>query len=166
MTKIDVVRRLELLETRNTLLDLVSSYAQAFDNHDPALLRSLWHEGAVLDLGGAFGRYTDIDGILAAADQLWAQTPHMHHWMANPLLEIDLDNGTATAATALDCFTTDNTTGPCQISGLYRDWFERRDGRWGIVKRTFELHYLTPIVDWTPLHGSEVNSDATQKATA
>jgi hypothetical protein len=155
MSETDLAIRLELLETRNTLLDLISGYAQAFDNRDAVLLRSLWHEGAVLDLGGAFGRYVEIDGIMAAADQLWAQTPHMHHWMANPLLEIDLEAGTASAATSLDCFTTENTTGPSQIGGLYRDWFERRDGRWAIVRRAFELHYLTPIANWTPLHGSE-----------
>ena len=155
MAEHDLATRVELLETRNTLLDLISAYAQGFDNHDAGLLRSIWHEGAVLDLGGVFGRCEGIDGILTAADGMWKQTPFMHHWMANPLLEIDLEAGTATAASAVDAFTTDNSTGPTQIGGLYRDWFERRDGRWAIVKRTFDLHYLTPIANWTPVHGSE-----------
>jgi hypothetical protein len=80
----------------------------------------------------------------------------MHHWMADGL--IDIDGDTATAVTALDCFVQDSVSGPTQVGGVYRDELERRDGRWGIVTRRFELHYWTPIANWVPESGAEALS--------
>ncbi|MEU9337328.1 nuclear transport factor 2 family protein [Streptomyces sp. NPDC048290] len=150
-----LLARLDALESRAAVERLVHLYAQAFDRHDADALRGIWHEGARLDLGAPFGTFTGVDAIIEAAHGMWAQTPHMHHWMSNALIDVDLDGDTATAETALDAFTIDNTTGPTQIGGLYRDRFERRDGRWGIVERSFDLHYLTPIENWRPKAGSE-----------
>jgi hypothetical protein len=42
-----------------------------------------------------------------------------------------------------------------QISGLYHDRFERRQGRWAFSERRFELHFLTPLAGWKPVAGSE-----------
>jgi hypothetical protein len=153
----DTDTRLELLETRNALLDLISGYAQGFDNHDPQLLRSVFHEDGVLDLGELWGRHEGVEQIIAAADQFWIGAPNMHHWMANPLLEIDLDAGTATATTALDCLSTFVDTGTHHIGGNYRDTYRRIDGRWWITERIFDLQFLTPMPDWKPADGSEAS---------
>lgn len=148
--------RLELLETRNELLDLISGYAQGFDNHDAELLRKVFHPDAVLDLGEAFGCYRGIDAIVAAADGFWLGAPHMHHWMANPLFEIDLGAGTASATSALDCMSTFVETGTAHIGGNYHDRYGRLDdGRWVIVERTFDLQFVTPMPDWKPAQGTE-----------
>jgi len=154
----DTDTRLELLETRNALLDLISGYAQAFDNHDAELLRSIWHKDAVLDLGEIFGWYRGLDEIMTAADQFWTGAPHMHHWMANPLVEIDLEAGTATASTALDCLSTFTDAGTSHIGGRYRDTFVRVDGRWVISERTLDVQFVTPMPDWKPAEGSEAES--------
>src|SRR3954447_21872199 len=98
--EMDRETRLELLEARNDLLDLISRYGQGFDHQDAEMLRSIWREDAVLDLD-FFGRYTGIEEIMGAAAQFWAASPFMHHWMANPLVSVDIEAGTATAATEL-----------------------------------------------------------------
>jgi hypothetical protein len=77
----------------------------------------------------------------------------MHHWMANVIIDVDGDKATSRAA--LDCFVIDNEDGPTQIGGLYTDTFERRNGRWGIVVRQFELHYQTPLTGWSSKQGSD-----------
>jgi hypothetical protein len=151
----DLETRIDLLETRNELLDLISGYAQAFDNHDRDLLRRVFHEDALLDLD-AFGRYEGIDAILGAADSFWKGAPNMHHWMANPLLEIDLEAGRASSATALDCLSTFVDSGTSHIGGRYRDTFRRIDGRWCITERIFDLQFVTPMPDWKPTQGTEV----------
>jgi hypothetical protein len=151
----DTETRLDLLESRKELLDLISAYAQGFDNHDPELLRSIWHEGAVLDLGPIFGCYSGLDEIMAAAEEFWIGAPHMHHWMANPLVEIDLAAGTATGSTALDCLSTFTAAGTSHIGGRYRDEFVRVDGRWVISARTLDVRFVTPMPDWKPAQGSE-----------
>lgn len=144
--------RLEALESRAAIESLISGYANAFDLMDPELLRSLWHDDAVLDLPG-FGAGANPEEILAMAQRNWRRMPHMHHWMSNPMLRIDGD--TATATVAADCLFHDVEQGPVQVSGLYHDRFERRQGEWRFTSRRFELHFLTPLLNWTPVAGSE-----------
>ncbi len=150
----DTETRLELLEARNELQDLISRYAHGFDHQDAGLLRSIWREDAVLDLS-FFGRFDGIEEIMGAARQYWDAAPFMHHWMANPLIEIDLAAGTATAATELDCLCTYVEEGTSHIGGTYRDSFVREDGRWTIAERVFEIAFVTPMPDWTPAQGLE-----------
>jgi hypothetical protein len=150
----DIGSRLDALESRFDLERLIAEYAQAFDTHDEALLRNIWHEGARLSLGEAFGDFEGIDAILESARQNWQKMPCMHHWMANPLIDIEGDKASGRAA--VDCLCTHVDMGPVQISGLYHDRFERRDGRWAFVERRFDLHFLTPLANWKPVAGSEM----------
>jgi hypothetical protein len=151
---VETSTRLELIETRNALLDLISAYAQGFDDHRPELLRDAFADDAVLELG-LFGRYEGIDAILGAAEQFWIGAPNMHHWMANPLLEIDLDAGTASARTALNCLSTFTDSGTSHIGGRYDDAFARVDGRWVISERTLIVQFVAPLPDWVAAQGTE-----------
>jgi ketosteroid isomerase-like protein len=151
----DTEYRLDLLEARNDLLDLISRYGHGFDHRDAALLHSIWREDAVLDLD-FFGRFEGIDAIMGAAAQYWEASPFMHHWMANPLVSLDLEAGSATAATELDCVCTYVEDGTSHIGGRYLDSFVREDdGRWVIARRVFEIAFVTPMPDWKPAQGAE-----------
>jgi len=147
-----VLARLDALESRAAIESLISAYANAFDRMDSGLLHGIWHADATLDLPG-FGSAASREDIMRMADNSWQQMPHMHHWMANPLIDIDGDSATATVAA--DCLFQDIEKGPVQVSGLYHDSFARRDGQWRFLSRRFELHYLTPLLNWTPIAGSE-----------
>jgi hypothetical protein len=144
--------RLDRLESRLTIETLISAYANAFDRLNADLLRQIWHEDSTLDLPG-FGAAGSRNEIISMAEQNWRQMPHMHHWMANPLIEIEGDSAVGTVAA--NCLFHDVEKGPLQVSGLYHDRFERRDGQWKFVSRRFELHYLTPLKEWVPIAGSE-----------
>ncbi|MGW6901560.1 nuclear transport factor 2 family protein [Streptomyces sp. NPDC054919] len=146
--------RLDKIESRIEIEELVSKYAQSFDRHDRDMLRGLWFEDSVLNLGPNFGEpFKGLDGIVAAAETLWAKTPKMHHWMANSIVVIDGD--TARAETALDCFVIDSDDGPTQVGGLYTDHLERRQGVWKIKLREFDLHYWAPLSDWSAAAGTD-----------
>lgn len=151
-TDIGLPARLDRVESRQAIETLIYGYAQAFDRGDRALMRAVWHEDGMLDLG-ALGTFAGIEAVMEGSEILWASNPRMHHWMANPL--IDIDGDVATGATALHAFLTNNDTGPTQVSGLYRDRFARRDGRWGLTERVLDTHFWTPIKDWRPVAGSE-----------
>jgi len=148
----NLIARLEVLESRAAIDRLISAYANAFDRIDAALLQEIWHAEATLTLPG-FGSATGREGILAMAENSWRQMPHMHHWMANPLIEIEGD--VATGTVAANCLFHDIEKGPVQVSGLYHDRFERREGKWAFLSRHFELHYLTPLEHWLPVAGNE-----------
>ncbi|MFD3563132.1 nuclear transport factor 2 family protein [Streptomyces sp. NPDC058686] len=146
--------RLDKIESRIEIEELVSKYAQSFDRNDRDMLRGLWFEDSVLNLGPNFGEpFKGLDGIMAAAETLWAKTPKMHHWMANSIVVIDGD--TARAETALDCFVIDSDDGPTQVGGLYTDHLERRQGVWKIQLREFDLYYWAPLSDWSAAAGTD-----------
>jgi hypothetical protein len=101
---------------------------------------------------------TRLDLIMAMVDRWWADAPHMHHWMANPLIEVDLDAGTATGATALDCLSTFTETGPTHVGGRYIDEFVRLGDGWAIDRRIFDVQFVTPMADWKPVAGTEAEA--------
>lgn len=145
--------RLDALESRIAIETLIATYAHAFDRIDRKLLQGIWHAESTLDLPG-FGSATSRDEILQLAENSWRQMPHMHHWMANPLIEIEGDSASATVAA--DCLFYDIDKGPIQVSGLYHDRFERREGKWAFRSRGFELHLLAPLNDWLAIAGEEL----------
>lgn len=156
----DTATRLEMLETRDALLDVHHRYAQGFDERDPRLLRESLHDDAVLDLGPLWGTHRGIDEILASAEASWGAASSMHHWMANSRFEIDLVAGTATGSVALDCVSTFHDTGPAHIGGRYRDRFARVKGVWKLSERALDLQFVTPMPNWLPSQGTEATPTA------
>jgi hypothetical protein len=150
----ELLRRIELLETRMKITRLISTFSHAVDLQDRDLLRSVWFEDSILDLGHR-GRCEGVEEILANFDAQWKTVPHMHHWFADPLIDVDLEAGTATDTVTVDVFVTDLESGPTQSAGLYTDRLERRDGRWAFVHRRLHIYYWTPIANWVPTAGSE-----------
>jgi hypothetical protein len=147
-----------MLEARDALIDVQHMYAQAWDNRDPGLLRAAVHADAALYLGERLGWLEGIDAITAAAKLVWERAVGLHHWMANPVLDIDLEAGTATGTTALDCLASYLDTGTTHVAGHYLDEYTRVAGVWKISKRSYEVHARTPMPDWTPTQGTEARS--------
>jgi hypothetical protein len=153
-----LLRRVELLEARWEISRLISSFAHGLDLRDRDLLRSVFFTDSVLDLGD-LGRHEGVEEIVAGFEAQWRAIPHMHHWFADPLIDVDLDAGTATDTVTVDVFLTDLRSGPTQIASIYRDRLERREGRWGFAHRQLEIYYWTPVANWVPTGGTEFRAD-------
>ena len=144
--------RVAAIEDRFAIEALVANYAEAFDTMNMDLLATLWHPDSRLLLGqngNAHGR----DAILAQAADNMKRMPHMHHWMANALVTLHGDS--AHGSVAANCLFYDIDQGPLQVSGQYKDIYERRTGRWAFVERRFTMHYATPLKNWAPVSGTE-----------
>lgn len=141
-TATDLETRLDQLEGRFAIEDLIAKYAKGFDREDRDLLHSIWWDDCVLDFGETFGTHEGIDAIRAAADQFWANITWMHHWQATPLIEIDGDR--ATAYVGLDCLVRSAEEGPVRVGGYYEDVFERRDGVWKFARRLCDIQIWAP----------------------
>ncbi len=85
MSNVDLMTRLDALESRFALERLIGQYTQGFDSQDEAMLRGIWHDDAKLSLGATFGAFEGVEEIMRSARSNWTQMPHMHHWMANPI---------------------------------------------------------------------------------
>jgi SnoaL-like domain len=146
-----VEARLDQIESRIAIEELLAAYGQGFDQEDADRLRTIWWDDAYFDLGDVFGNYTGIDAIMEATAGFWTAMQWMNHWMATPTIKVSGDR--ATGACGVDCMVHDNENGPTMIGGTYTDEFERRDGVWKFSRRAFDMHYLTPVKDWTPAAG-------------
>ena len=144
--------RLEAIESRIAIETLIANYAEAFDTMNEGLLTTLWHPDSRLLLG-ANGNAEGLDAILAQARVNMKRMPHMHHWMANALITVNGDEGSGLVAA--DCLFYDIEQGVLQVSGQYRDIYQRRSGRWAFQQRTFDTHFATPLKNWTPVAGTE-----------
>lgn len=141
-----VEQRLDLIESRNAINDLISSYAHGMDKRDIDRFMSIWHEGAEYLLGDPFEYFYGLDEILRACTEvIWGGCPDTWHITTNRLITIDGD--AATGMADVDCAGTDASGRPILIGASYFDEYERREGRWGIVRRRADIHYLTGLLE-------------------
>ncbi len=140
-----LVRRIDELESRAALRDLVTDYCLGFDRHEWDRFISIWHPDAVWEIGPPFGTFTHHAGIRKAVEEVlypvWRET---HHLTSNLRLTFS-DADHAHGICNVDCMgaTKDNVVQ--MISATYTDDFARRNGVWKIAKRAVVIHYFNSI---------------------
>ena len=140
-----LLRRIDELESRAALRDLVSDYCLGFDRHEWDRFMSIWHPDAVWEIGPPFGTFTHHAGIRKAVEEVlypvWRET---HHLTSNLRLAFS-DADHAHGICNVDCMgaTKDNVVQ--MISATYTDDFARRNGVWKIAKRAVVIHYFNSI---------------------
>jgi len=135
-------QRLDMIESRAAIQDLVSSYAHGHDRHDIDLLMSVWHDDAEYLMGDLFGDHRGLQEIRHACEGLiWKHVPETWHFTTNLLLKVDGDHASAIAL--CDCHGTEVNGRAIVLACTYHDDYERRVGRWAIARRRLEFHYIT-----------------------
>jgi gamma-hexachlorocyclohexane dehydrochlorinase len=147
-----VEERLDRMESRWALRDLVSNYCHGVDKHDIDLFMSIWHDDAVWRIGPPFGDFHGAAEVRRAlVDVIWPAWRETHHWTTNLTLTFD---GTDAADGVCDVNCNGATPDDVMqvVSATYTDRFERRAGRWAIARRDVVIHYFSavPGVDLAP----------------
>lgn len=144
--QIDILlNRIDELESRAALRDLVTDYCLGFDTHDWDRFISIWHADAVWEIGPPFGTFTGHDGIHAAVhDVLYPVWRETHHLTTNLRLKFD-DPDHAHGICNVDCMGATQDDVVQMINATYTDDFERREGVWKIARRGVEMHYFNAI---------------------
>jgi ketosteroid isomerase-like protein len=127
----DLVAFVREAKDRQEIQDCLLRYTRGVDRHDKDLMRSAYHDDAV-----------DEHGVVTAGpDEFcdWAIGYHAenqhrhHHVLTNTTLDLA---GDVAHGETYYMFWADNRVGPPTLSfGRYIDRLEKRDGRWGIVRR-------------------------------
>jgi gamma-hexachlorocyclohexane dehydrochlorinase len=140
-----LLQRVDELESRAALRDLVSDYCLGFDNHDMDRFMSIWHEDAVWEIGPPFGTFTGTTEIKKAVDEIlypfWRET---YHLTTNLRLEFS-DGDHAQGMCSCDCMGASKEDIVQVVNAGYIDNFERRDGIWKIARRKVKLHFFNPL---------------------
>ncbi|ABM97346.1 nuclear transport factor 2 family protein [Methylibium petroleiphilum] len=137
-------QRLDVLESKDAIRDLVSGYALGWDRHDVNLLLSVFHEDAEYLMPGLFGDFRGADEIRRVYDQVVVAIPETWHFTTNLLLKVDGDR--ATGISEVNMHGTEASGRPIILAATYLDEFQRRAGRWAISRRMVETHYVTGLL--------------------
>ena len=137
--------RIDELESRNAMRDLVTDYCRGFDTVNFERFLAIWWDDCVWDIGPPFGRFEGHPGIHRAVKEvLWPVWRESHHLTSNLKVEF-LDADTADGVCDVDCMGALRDNSVQMISATYTDRFERRQGVWIIKRRGVVIHYFNPI---------------------
>ena len=140
-----LLSRIDQLESRAALRDLVTDYCLGFDNHDWDRFISIWHPDAIWEIGPPFGTFKNHKGIREVVfDVLYPAWRETHHLTSNLRLTFS-GSDHAHGVCNVDCMGATADDIVQMISATYTDDLERRDGTWKIAKRCVEMHYFNPI---------------------
>lgn len=125
-------QRLDRLESRAAILDLVARYCHGADGRDADAFRSVWAADAVWDVGTH--RFAGLDEILDAVARQWSAFASMHHSTSNSVVQIHSDDE-ATGRHDVLSVTVMPDGRRLLTTGQYADRYSRAAGRWAIAER-------------------------------
>jgi len=127
----ELAKTVGMLADRRAIEDCLLRYARGVDRFDHELMRSAYHDDAVDDHGLVV---LPPDGFCSWAIGYHREhNPVHHHIITNT--SVDLDDETAHAETYYLFVGTSKDARSVLAIGRYVDRLEKRDGRWGIVRR-------------------------------
>jgi ketosteroid isomerase-like protein len=140
-----LLARIDQLESRNAMRDLVTTYCRGFDGGDFGRFLGIWWEDCVWDIGPPFGAFEGHAGIEKAVKEvLWPVWRETHHLTSN-LQVAFAGKDDAHGVCDVDCMGATRDDVVQMISATYRDHFQRRGDTWRIKRRDVTIHYFNPI---------------------
>ena len=129
---------------------LVYRYCRAVDRLDIPLGHSIWHDDGYADYGADYYQGSGKGLIDLICRQHRAMKSHSHQ-VSNILIDLDGDRaGSESYVTATLRLEGETGLKQIQIWARYLDAWEKRQGRWGIVRR-MALYDHDEVRDVTPM---------------
>ena len=145
----ELLQRIDRLESRLAMRDLVSDYCHGFDKRDWDRFLAIWWEDCVWEIGPPFGDFEGHAGITEAVKEiLWPAWDQSTHFTTNLRVDFE-DDDHANGMSDVDCIGTTSDGQAQTVAATYTDRFERRDGVWKIAKRNVKMHHFSPLVGIT-----------------
>lgn len=142
-------QRIDQLESRFAMLDLVSDYCLGFDKRDWDRFIAIWWDDCLWEIGPPFGDFRGHTGIRQAVKEiLWPAWLQSTHFTTNLRVTFD-GNDTADGICDVDCIGTTSDNQAQTVAATYEDRFERRDGVWKIARRKVTMHHFSPLTGIT-----------------
>ncbi len=140
-----IEQRLDAVESRAAMQDLVSDYCHGFDKRDWPRFLAIWWPDASWDIGPPFGSFDGHDGITHVTKAiLWDAWLASSHFTTNLVITFD-GADKASGMSDVDCIGTTADGQAQTVSATYYDDFERRDSVWKIARRKVAMHHFSPL---------------------
>jgi uncharacterized protein (TIGR02246 family) len=156
MSEIDELRRrIDRLESRHEIAELVSAYAVACDEHDVPRLVGLFTADAELDSPSKVMVARGRDAIERFFVRVFKTRGPAYHWTHDHFVRFD-DTDPA-RATGLVLSHAETTPGnEVSLAAMrYNDAYRREDNRWRFAKRVISYLYYVPARDYATSLSSE-----------
>lgn len=141
----ELLVRIDQLESRQAMRDLVTDYCQGFDGVDRARFLAIWWPDCTWNIGPPFGVFESLAGIEKALDEiLWPAWRETHHLTTNLRVSFAGPDD-AHGVCDVDCLGATRDDVVQMVGATYRDHFQRRDGVWKILRRDVTIHFFNPI---------------------
>ncbi len=141
--------RIDRVESRFALHDLVSDYCHGFDKHDWDRFLAIWWDDCTWEIGPPFGDFHGHGGIARAVKEiLWPAWKASSHFTTNLVVRF-ADRDHAHGICDVDCIGTTADDIAQTVSATYTDDFERRGGVWKIKVRRVKMHHFSPLTGIT-----------------
>ena len=134
------IKRLVAESAINRLLAL---YADAAWRLDADAAADLYAEDGEWKVAGR--HFTGREAVRAAFAQLLAANARVRFIAGTPLLEINLEAGTATGRLPVTELVKARDGAARMNLGIYYDWYVREETRWRFRRRHFAMHYRGPV---------------------
>lgn len=141
-----LLQRIDRLESRFAMHDLVSDYCLGFDKRDFGRFLAIWWEDCVWEVGPPFGAFEGHAGINRAVKEImWPAWLQSTHFTTNLRVTFQGDD-VADGICDVDCIGTTADGQAQTVAATYTDRFERRGGVWKIARRHVKMHHFSPLV--------------------
>ena len=146
--KTDLKRRIDRLESRFAIEELVSAYCEACDEHDIPRLGALFAEDAVYGSPSGVLRSVGRDAIVEMFVRAFKVRGPGYHWTHDLVIRFDDNNPEAAAGTVASHAET-CVNGVSSLAAMkYDDEYRRIDGQWLFASRSIRFLYYVPVENY------------------
>ena len=148
MSNAELLHRVDRLESRHSIAELISVYGIACDDHDMPRLIGLFTPDAVFETRNGLMRADGSTKIEAMFIEAFKIRGPAFHWTHDHIVEFDAADPDRATGIVLSHAETTPHGEPSLAAMRYEDVYRRRDGRWLFEKRTINFLYYLPVREY------------------
>jgi uncharacterized protein (TIGR02246 family) len=141
---LSVEQRLDQVESRQAIREVMAGYAFGCDRHDAERFMGIWHDDAVWNVGGDFGDAQGSEEIRKVLEGIWASSPETHHWITDVTVRFTGEDSAEGDAHTI-CYVRNSEGAELFVSCDYDNAYERRDGAWRFSRCTLIIHWWKKV---------------------
>jgi uncharacterized protein (TIGR02246 family) len=139
--------RIDQLESRAAIQELVTKYAVSCDEHDIPKLQNLFTEDAVFKSPSSFLRATGREAITSMFIEVLKKRGPGYHWTHDLIVQFGDDRNAASGTVYSHAETTPD--GVVSIAAMkYKDKYRRDSGVWYFSEREIHFFYYVPMQEY------------------
>tara|TARA_X000001036_G_scaffold424466_1_gene449528 strand:- start:239 stop:793 length:555 start_codon:yes stop_codon:yes gene_type:complete len=144
----DILKRIEVLESKDAIRELVSNYAESCDRQDLKALEKIFTEDAEFDSPNGSLKSKGRQSILDMYHEVFLSRGPSFHWTHDVRVVINSDDADLAEGTVYSHAET-TRDGVASLAAMrYDDIYSKKEGSWKFLKRTINFFYYVKTEDY------------------